>query len=64
MKFSPDLNTLIYSTYLGGTGDDAGYGLAINKTTNDVYVVGATASNDFTGNTAGTVQPGFNGGIA
>jgi hypothetical protein len=42
---------LIYSTYLGGTNDDFGNGIAINAS-NVAYIVGHTSSTDFP-----TVQP-------
>ena|GEM_PF-971865 len=38
-------SSLIYSTYLGGTGQDVGYGIAINDIF--VYVGGTTNSTDF-----------------
>ena len=50
-KFSPDLKNLLYSSYLGGSGDDAAYSVNINPVTKDIYVAGVTASTDFTGNT-------------
>ncbi len=37
---------LVYSTYLGGSGDDSGQGIAVN-TANEAYVVGTTFSNNF-----------------
>jgi len=37
---------LIYSTYLGGSGGDSGYGIAIDSAGN-TYVTGATYSTDF-----------------
>ena len=38
---------LIYSSYLGGTGDDVGYGIAIDSGLS-VYITGSTSSTDFT----------------
>ena len=38
--------SLVYSTYLGGSGYDAGYGIAVNAGGNS-YVVGITGSVDF-----------------
>ncbi|HET9306887.1 MAG TPA: SBBP repeat-containing protein [Candidatus Sulfotelmatobacter sp.] len=38
---------LIWSTYLGGTGDDLGTGVAIDPGAVNVYVVGTTNSQDF-----------------
>ncbi len=45
-KFSPGGNTLLYSTYLGGTGLDYGVGIAVDAFSN-AYVTGHTASSDF-----------------
>jgi hypothetical protein len=39
-------STLIYSTYLGGTGNDIGYGIAVDADGN-AYVTGSTASLNF-----------------
>ena len=38
--------TLVYSTYLGGSGDDSGSSIAIDSSGN-VYVAGTTASTNF-----------------
>ena len=40
-------STLVFSTYLGGSGDDVGKGIAVDTT--GVYVVGKTASSNFPG---------------
>jgi uncharacterized repeat protein (TIGR01451 family) len=37
---------LLYSTYLGGTGDDVGYGIAVDSSLS-AYVTGSTMSTDF-----------------
>ena len=38
-KFSPSGTSLWYSTYLGSSGDDAGYGIVVDSS-GDVYVTG------------------------
>ncbi len=40
-------NSLLFSTYLGGSGDDAGYGIALNSGTGGIDVAGSTTSPDF-----------------
>jgi len=45
-KISPDGSTLVYSTYLGGSGDDYGWGIAVDSDGN-AHVTGDTPSRDF-----------------
>jgi len=45
-KLNPAGTGLVYSTYVGGTGDDEGSGIAIDAS-GAVYVTGSTTSNDF-----------------
>ena len=45
-KFSADGHALLYSTYLGGSGNDSGYGVALDGA-NNIYVAGSTTSTDF-----------------
>lgn len=45
-KVAPDGSTLVYSTYLGGTGNDLGLGIAVDLL-GSAYVAGVTASPDF-----------------
>jgi hypothetical protein len=45
-KLTPAGNALVYSTYLGGSGNDDGSGIAVNSA-GQAHVVGTTASNDF-----------------
>ena len=61
-KMSGDLTTLIWSTYLGGSDNDAGYALALDDTLN-VYVTGGTRSNNFP-TIAGALHTSYNGGKA
>jgi S-layer homology domain len=57
----PTLTTLLQATYLGGSGQDAGVGIAIHPSNGDVFIVGTTFSVDFPGATGG-FQPAFAGG--
>lgn len=45
-KLSASGNALLYSTYLGGTGFDRAYGIAVD-TSGSVYLTGETYSSDF-----------------
>jgi uncharacterized repeat protein (TIGR01451 family) len=60
-KLSPAGSALLYSTYLGGTGSDLGYGIAIDASGN-AYVTGSTGSDDFPGVVATSLQPRNAGG--
>ena len=57
-KYSPS-GTLIFLTYLGGTGDDTAMGIAVDSSGNS-YVTGSTNSTDFPV-TAGAFQSKFGG---
>src|SRR5262249_7289532 len=59
--FNSTLTTLHQSTFLGGSGDDRAFALAIHPTTGDVYVAGSTSSTTFPGTTGGA-QPSTGGG--
>ncbi len=54
-KLSSNLNTLLFSTYIGGTGTDAAYSLQF-ASNGDILVTGGTTSNDFP-TTLGTLNP-------
>ena len=45
-KLNPSGTGFIYSTYLGGSGDDAGFGIALDSF-NNAFVTGETSSIDF-----------------
>ena len=59
-KLNPAGSGLVYSTYLGGTRFDQGFGIAVD-TTGSAYVTGDAESPDFP--TANAIQPNFLGGI-
>lgn len=60
-KLAPAGNTLVYSTFLGGTGDDAGWSVTLDSS-ESLYLAGQTDSSDFP--TAGPFQAAFGGGSA
>jgi hypothetical protein len=45
-KFNPTGSVLVYSTYVGGSNQDAGLGIAVDRAGN-AYVIGSTFSTDF-----------------
>lgn len=57
-KMSNDGSSLVYVTYLGGTGNDLGTGIAID-TSGNAYVTGYTQSSGWA--TAGAYDTSFNG---
>ena len=60
-EFDSTLTTLLYATYLGGTGDDAGNGIAVDSVGN-AYITGSTCSGDSFPITAGAFQTIYGGG--
>lgn len=59
-KLSSNLSTLIWSTYYGGTSNDAGYGLKVGQN-GSVYVVGSTRGGPVPGTSSG-YWPTYRGG--
>jgi len=57
-KFTP-AGAISYVTYLGGSGDDAAFALAVDSAGN-VYITGATNSSNFP-TTTGVLQPSLKG---
>ena len=57
-KFNPTGSALVYSTYLGGSGNDYGYGIALDGADN-AYVTGNTNSTDFP--TLNALMPQYSG---
>ncbi len=60
VKLDNNLQNLIWSSYLGGSGNDAIYAIAID-TSNNIYVCGGTTSTNFPV-TPGVIQPSNLGG--
>ncbi len=57
---NPTGTALVYSSYLGGSSEDVGYGIALDPAGN-AYLAGYTWSTDFP-TTAGAYQPVYGGG--
>ncbi len=63
MKFSNNLSTVLFSTFFGGSGDDACFVLSQSPLTGDIYVAGGTTSTNLLGINAPLVmQPTYGGG--
>jgi gliding motility-associated-like protein len=62
IKLSNDLNTVITSTYFGGSKDEAAFVLSINPINKNIYIAGGTSSNDLPGDHSGMIQENFQGG--
>ncbi len=58
-RLSSSGSILLYSTYLGGFGDDRGYGISLDAGT--VYISGYTSSSNFP--ILNSYQPNYGGGI-
>ena len=64
-KFNSALTALTYSTFIGGSDDDAAYVLTLDTAESHVYVAGGTKSTDFhTAVTTGAYKSTFQGGLA
>lgn len=61
-KMNSSLSSLTFSTYLGGSADDAAYGLKLDGS-NNVYVTGGTSSTNFPF-TPGVLHSTFQGGMS
>lgn len=59
VKLAPDLSSIIWSSYLGGSGFDAAYSIKFDNN-NDIVLAGGTTSANFPV-TAGAYQSVFNG---
>jgi gliding motility-associated-like protein len=65
IKASSDLKTILFSSFLGGVGDDASFVLSLNPFNSNIYVGGATTSKDLKatgGNSGPVLYSSFQGG--
>lgn len=60
-RLAPLVSSLLYSTVLGGAGDDLGYGVAVDAAA-QAWIVGETSSSSFPV-TADAYDPSFNGAL-
>jgi gliding motility-associated-like protein len=64
LQLDPNCNHIIWSSFLGGSSEDAAFVLKPDLLTGDIYVGGATSSQNFPGNMTGVIQPGYAGGVS
>ena len=55
-KIDASGSEILYQSYLGGSDEDVGYGVAVDSNAN-AYVTGLTYSTDFPGSTTATITP-------
>ena len=63
VKLSPDCKSLLFASFLGGSGEDACFVLKLNPSNGDIYVAGASSSADLPGDKTGVIQPANGGGV-
>ncbi|GAC1705724.1 MAG: hypothetical protein NVS9B7_12250 [Flavisolibacter sp.] len=63
LKLSSDLSQIYFSSYLGGSGNDAAYVISLSPINNNIYVAGGTESPNLPGTGPGTIGPNFLGTI-
>jgi len=59
-KFNSNLTNLLWSSYVGGTGDESGNSIKVSAT-GDIFMVGGTTSTNFP-NTTGNIHTAYMGG--
>lgn len=60
-KFTPTGNALVWSTYIGGSGNESPHSMVANSA-NELYILGTTGSTDFP-TTAGCYDNSYGGGV-
>ena len=61
MKINPNCNAVLFSSYFGGSGDDAAIVIDINPANGNIYIGGATNSPNLPGDKTGVIQGAFAG---
>ncbi|HSB92593.1 MAG TPA: SBBP repeat-containing protein, partial [Flavitalea sp.] len=54
LKLTPTLGSVVFSSYLGGSEDDAGFVISLRPTDGNIYLAGGTASNNLQKNSNST----------
>jgi gliding motility-associated-like protein len=63
LKFPPNLSSVSFASFLGGSANDAAYVLSLNPSNSTIYVSGGTESVDFPGPKGGTISASNHGSI-
>jgi len=64
IKAAPDLGSILFSSYIGGSGSDAAFVLSLDPLDNTIWVGGGTLSSNFPGTTNAPVISANNSGGA
>jgi gliding motility-associated-like protein len=64
VKANANCTNVLYSSYFGGRGYDAGFVLALNPLNQDIYMAGGTTSDDLPMPDPSTLQTTYQGGIS
>ena len=62
IKANPDLSNILFSTFLGGSGNDAAFVLSVNPSDNNIYIGGNTDGSDLPGDKTNVLHPTAQGG--
>lgn len=63
IKTTPDIGAILFSSFLGGNGDDAAFVLALHPKSKNIYVGGSTGSVNFPGRNNGpAINLNYQGG--
>lgn len=66
VKLNPDFSKILFSSFLGGNGDDGAFSVALNSVNNNIYIAGSTTSTNLKGtsvNSGPILFNSFQGGI-